>query len=311
MVSSAEPVQCDQTTLFIQRYNLNLMEYFADVFSGKFSAPDLALPAKHLTGRTLQELAYQQSISPVVWARCGDGSLLGCSYKRDSLMSSKGPTFAGWHEHVLGDGRTVTSIAVGPSADGSLDTLAAVTTSADHSNHVSFLRPLFKETDTITAAWHLDHSVAPSSMTTNGTTSMTFNGLWHLNGKTVSVWAGGVDCGDLAVSNGSVTVPFGGLFTAAYAAGFGSALPVMIGFTYTSDRQLLQPATPADNGARNGPAFAKRRRQHQTALLLLNMQGDFGRNHVHRDQAGQDADRRRHAADGAATPHRLLARHDR
>jgi hypothetical protein len=126
---------------------------------------------------------------------------------------------------------------------------------------------------------------------------LTINGLWHLNGKTVQVFAGGLDCGDrgpgtvgftdFTVANGSIFVPYGdgvgagsgrGLFTAAFAA----ALPltqIVVGFTYNSDGQLVRPIMPAETGARNGPALGKMRRTHRVAPLLSNTLGiSFGTN---------------------------------
>jgi hypothetical protein len=278
--SAAKPVQTEHTTVFIQRYQRRLMEYFPDIFSGKFSAPNLALTAQHLTSRAMVELAYQQSLSPIIWARCTDGSLLGCSYKRDTLMSSQGPTFAGWHEHVHGGARQIVSIAVGPSADGTLDTLAAVTKDGDNPYFVEFLTNLFQETDSGAGAWQLDSGIVPTvtqNVVLGGVSTMRCTGLWPLNGKTVSVFAGGIDCGDWPVASGVANVPYGGdpagLFTAAFVAAYVGTLPVVVGFTFTSDGQLLTVSTPQDSGARNGPPFAKKKRIHQAAFLFVNTQG--------------------------------------
>jgi hypothetical protein len=119
---------------------------------------------------------------------------------------------------------------------------------------------------------------------------MTLNGLWHLNGKTVQVFAGGLDCGDpgegkpysdFVVSNGSVTIPYGdgvsagagrGLFTSDFA----QALPlsqIVVGFTYNSEGQTVRPVAPADSGARNGPAFAKLSRGHRFGMKLVGTLG--------------------------------------
>jgi len=121
---------------------------------------------------------------------------------------------------------------------------------------------------------------------------LTLNGLWHLNGKTVQVFAGGPDCGDrgqstpalldFTVTNGSVFVPYGdgvsagcgtGMFTSAYVASFGGSMPIVVGFTYNSDGQMVRPISPADTGARNGPALGKLRRNHRFAMLISNTRG--------------------------------------
>lgn len=279
-----EPRRTEHTLVFVQKHQRKVMEYFSDVFSGKFSAPNLGQQAKHLMARGIEELAYQKELSPIIWARCTDGSLIGASYKRDSLMSSQGPTFVGWHQHILGSGRVVESICAGPSVDGTLDTLTMVTNDpATNIRHVEILTNLFEEGDDLENAWQLDDAAVPSmtqSIVLGGVSSFQLSGLWHLNGETVSVFAGGLDCGDYPVANGQCAVPFGaagGLFTPAFVASFADGIPIVVGFTFTSDGQLVRPAVPAESGARTGPAIAKTRRSQYVAALLVSARGiSFG-----------------------------------
>jgi hypothetical protein len=267
--ANIEPRRTEHTTIFVQKFQRKVMEYFADVFSGKFTAPHLTERGKHLTAPAIAEIAYQQELAPIVWLRLTDGTLLGISYKRDTLSTASGPTFAGMHKHTLGSGRQVESITVGISAGGNLDALTMVTNDpATGVRHVEVMADLAEETSTLAAEWLLDDAVSPSSRTATGSNT-TINGLWHLNGKTVTVYASGLDCGDFTVSNGSVTVPFGvagGLFT----SGFAATATYVIGFTYTSQAQLVRPSSREDTGARNGPAFGKLRRSHWYALELYN-----------------------------------------
>jgi hypothetical protein len=291
--ANIEPKRTEHTNVFVHRYGIKLMEYFPDVFSGKFTAPNLADKAQHITRAAISELAYQQAATPIVWGRCGDGSLFGMTYKRDTLMTSSGPTFYAWHRHGLGSGRILESITGGPSPDGTLDSLAMVTNQATVSDpqfnvrHVEILTDATDELTPAAASWYLDDAGRPSSTTTSTTPvggapygGMTLNGLWHLNGKTVTVFAAGLDCGDFAVSAGSVFVPFGdgvsggtgyGLFTLVFAQAAAAASQIVVGFTYTSQGQLVRPMTPAESGARNGPALGKKRRVHQVAALLNNV----------------------------------------
>jgi hypothetical protein len=281
-----EPRRTDHTTVFVQKYGRKIMEYFSDVFSGKFTAPNLTVTAKHLTTPGISEIAYQQELAPIIWARLSDGTLIGATYKRDSLMSSQGPTIAGWHRHTLGSGRTIESITVGPSVGGTLDALAMVTNeTASAVRHVEILQDLAEETTVLADEWLLDDAVIPSSTSSSLTPvagapygGLTLYGLWHLNGKSVTVFASGLDCGDFAVTNGSAFVPYGdgvsagtgsGLFTPSFAA----SANIVVGFTYTSDGQIVRPASREESGARNGPAFGKKRRSHEYAVLLNNSAG--------------------------------------
>lgn len=222
-----EPKRVGLGLAMVQKYGRRLLELITDFFSGKFSAPSLSEPAKHLTVSGLAELAHQEELFPCVWARLNNGNLVGCTYRRNSALATEPPLFSGWHRHTLGSGRIVTSIGVGPTPGGELDMLTMVTADPAHlvnnpNYHVEVLTDLFDEDSTIYDAWFLDNAVTPTGsdvVTYGGKTYVRFYGLWHLNGKTVTVWAGGLDCGDYAVSGGSVDVPFGaagGLFTQAY-----------------------------------------------------------------------------------------------
>jgi hypothetical protein len=299
--ANIEPKRTPMTLVFVQKFLRKIMEFFPDVYSGRLTAPNLTETAKHLTVGNIEEIAYQQELSPTVWARRGDGTLLGCTYKRENLMARELPTFAGWHHHALGSGRIFESINVAGNATGTLDTLIGVTNDpTTNVRWVEVLDDMPDENDPITAARFVDGAVVPSSYQTvtigDVPVSLQLNGLWHLNGKTISVFAGGLDVGDWPVTNGSLTIPFGDginsgpngtsnttgpfnpggggyLFTPAFVNSFNGAMPIIVGFTFESDGQILRPSSQQDSGARNGPAFAKKRRSNEYGIQVVNSQG--------------------------------------
>lgn len=279
--ANVEPCNSGLTYAFVQRYKRKIQEYFADVFSGKFASPNLAERAKSLTKSGVEQITYQNELAPVLWSRLANGNLIGVTYKRDSLLSSQGPKFTGWHRHQIASGYPVESMCSGPSADGTTDTLTISTYDpATGVRHLAYLNKLFEEDDDlVTDARFLDDAVSPTSYTvvTNG---ITFNGLWHLNGKSVTVMAGGLDCGEHLVTNGSCTVPWQSdpdhMFTAEYYLGNG-VLHTVIGLGYTSRGQILRPQAAEDTGARAGPAFGKVRRTDQFGALIVSSRGlSFG-----------------------------------
>ena len=122
-------------------------------------------------------------------------------------------------------------------------------------------------------------------------TYIQFAGLYHLANQKVSVTIGGLDCGDyVADSAGNVYVTIGtpALRTAAYVVsldgatgenampiyfddGSGSAwysIPAVVGMPYTSQAQLLRPATADDVKSPSGGALGKKRRIHRVVALL-------------------------------------------
>jgi len=126
----------------------------------------------------------------------------------------------------------------------------------------------------------LDDAVVPTmtqNVTIGGVSNFQMNGLWHLNGKTVQAFAGGLYLGTYTVANGALNVPFGGdplgQFTSAFVSGYPGTMPIVVGFGYNSDGQLLRAMSPQESGARNGPAFGKKRRTHNYAIQFVNAAG--------------------------------------
>src|SRR5258706_526901 len=64
--ANVEPRKTDHTNVFVQRYSRKVMEYFTDVYSGKFAAPNLAKDALHITKPGVAELAYSQAVVPII-----------------------------------------------------------------------------------------------------------------------------------------------------------------------------------------------------------------------------------------------------
>lgn len=291
-----DPIRTGLTTIFVQKHGLELLEFLADAYSGKFVGADLSEFNADLVEPGIAEIAYQSSQTPIIWGRMDDGSLAGITYRRTSALSREPPEIMGWHRHDLGSTRLVESICVGPSVDGTLDALAMVTNDPETGiRHVEVVSDPATENADITDAWFVDSGVVPSAGTTLGQ-SVVFTGLWPLNGKKVAVWAAGVDCGDFTVLNGAVTVPFGGLFTARWMTQLSSTgadfslnavaidqgaqtIPVVVGFSYESQGQLLRPVAQDQTGSATGPAFAKFRRDNKVGVLMHRSQGvRFGTN---------------------------------
>ena len=302
--ANIEPRSTGLTLVFVQRWMRKLFEYFPDVFSGRYMAPNLSVNAAHITHDGIAELAFQKERTPIIWSRTATGLLAGCTYKRDSLMSSQGPEFVGWHRHQFGSGRTVESICVGPAQFSNLDGLAMVTNDPSNVRHVSVLTDIFDENDLLTSAWMLDDAIVPAGASVDfAAQTITFTGLWHLNGKTATVFAGGLDGGDALVANGQMTVPlFDGLENLfslnalETASGQPSSnapghiglttpmeviaptgaiierlmIPAVVGCTYMSQGQCLRQVAPQSAGAANGPALGKTQRAHQFVALIAN-----------------------------------------
>ncbi len=137
------------------------------------------------------------------------------------------------------------------------------------------------------------------------TDSITISGVFQHIGKTVSVVIGGLDCGDHLVSaSGTVSVTYGtdpgGIFTEGWlitSSGVDPTNPaacpidvtyadastgtivveIVIGYTYTSQGQVLRPASEGAMKASQGGGVGQTRRVHMLGAQLTNTIGiSFG-----------------------------------
>jgi hypothetical protein len=138
----------------------------------------------------------------------------------------------------------------GPSFDGLSDTLYAVTnqTDADEPDYnvrwVECLMPQFDAGQAECDAFHVDGGAVPCCAILLGTsptfTGVRIYGLWHLNGKTIQPFIGGLDLGDYTVANGYIDITFGdsskghdaALFTLAFFSGLADLRSVRRGWLW-------------------------------------------------------------------------------
>lgn len=213
--ANIEPRKTGISLVFVQAYQRRVMELLADVFTGRFVAPQLTEAAKHLTFNGVDMIWYQEELAPIIWGLT-DGDLIGCTYRRTSMMIQEAPKFCGWHEHALGTDRTIYNIASGPNGNGTLDALSLVTYDSSLTTPtywVEQLTTMFDEENTIYDAWFLDGAIIPDNIyaSTSGSESgQTLTGLWYLAGLSVDVFIAGLDVGTFTVaSDGSLFIPYG------------------------------------------------------------------------------------------------------
>jgi hypothetical protein len=268
----------------VQRYKRKVLEYFADVYSGKFTAQILSAFSKHLTKSYIQEIGWQQELAPCCGIGWATARWPAGPTSAEALVSSQPPQTMGAHRHTLGSGRTVESIAVAANADGTLDALQMVTNDAASGvRHVEMLTRCSRKPTTLARRLVARRCGEPEfvgqrcNAAVDGAPygGLTLYGLWHLNGKTVSVFAGGLDCGDfhrhqrrgvralrrrrlgrhrLRPVHGGVRVD-------------GLALTQIVVASPTTDGQIVRPHCRR-SGARNGPALGKTRQSYVRGQVI-------------------------------------------
>lgn len=192
-----EPVDAGMALMFAQKYGRQVEEYVADAFSGRFTGRPLNKDAKHLAASGLARLAYQEELTPTVWALMNNGMLAGCTYRRYSRFVTEEPTINGWHWHLHGGGRIFTSMCTVPAPDSNLDRLFLVSNDPvirttgggtmpgagvpPNNFFVTVMQPTFQPSDTILSGRFVDeqHGFAIGASLTDcgGANAFTFSSI--------------------------------------------------------------------------------------------------------------------------------------
>lgn len=230
--ANIEPAQPGGQTVFVQRQQKKLLGH-EQASANRYVARNISHLADHLMTGGIEEIAWQQEPSLNIWMRRADGILIGCTYKHEDEKSEQ---FQAFHQHEIFSDRSVVSISSGPAYDGLSDTLYMVTnqTDSDEPDYnvywVEALMPLFETGSEDWAAYHVDGGANPCCAVrlaiSNGDSieGLRIYGLWHLNGKEITPYLGGLDLGDYTVSNGKVDVEFSGDPDAKFTLAFFTAL---------------------------------------------------------------------------------------
>lgn len=287
-----DPVRCGSSLAFIDRTYRRLMEMVSDVFSNKLTGRNMNKLARHLGRGLYTRSAYQDSTVPIIWVIDTNSALFGCCYRRIGFYATQEPDMLGWHKHTLGSTWTVTDIvstsnySSNATLDQTVDAVSLTTFDGTY-YHREVLQPLFDTENTAINGWFLDSApayvVGRDPALDSGSAEIQIYGLSHLNGKTVTAYIAGLDCGTYTVSSGVITVPYQsdpeGLLTAAYLIGLSGTytygcpidvksggtrhqvtVPVVVGFKYLSEGQLLRPANGPDIMKVDGTGLGKFRK---------------------------------------------------
>lgn len=166
-----EPIAAGMAIAFVQKFGRKIIEYLADAFTSKFSGRHLNKWNKLITSSGVAQLAYQEEVVPIIWARMLNGLLGGWTYRRFSRFVNEPPDIAAAHRHIHGRQRFFTSMCVVPGKTGLLDRLFTVTNDAtpvedpsapNVGNYfVEILQPVFEEDEVVLDGWFCDEAPGP------------------------------------------------------------------------------------------------------------------------------------------------------
>lgn len=103
---------------YVQRRGTNFNQMLFSVFTNKYMSQDVLTYSQHLTNSNIQQFDYQQEFEnqSVLWAVCGDGSLISMTYSLEQEIYA-------WAKHTTGvdNGDKVLSVSVIYGANGADD----------------------------------------------------------------------------------------------------------------------------------------------------------------------------------------------
>jgi len=190
--SNVQPVIAGSAIVYGAARGGHVMEFGFNSQAGGYVAGDLCWRTSHLfDGYDIVDMAYSKAPVPIVWFVRSDGVLLALTYIPDQQVGA-------WHQHTT-DGFFESCCVV---AEGDEDVLYVVVKRNIGGTDKRYVERLASRRVTdIEDGFFVD-----SGLTYSGTAATTITGLSHLNGKTVSILADGIEQAQQVVSGGSITL---------------------------------------------------------------------------------------------------------
>lgn len=191
--SSLAPIIVGNSILHVQRHGAKVRDLFYSLEKDGYAGNDLSILAPHLfEGHRLRQWAYQQTPGSVLWIVRDDGLLLALTYLKEHDIW-------GWSCHPI-DGEVV---SVATLSGEKSDVLMLVTRRAGK-YYLERMADEWANTEGIEDAYFVDCGLTMESETPK----TEWDGLDHLEGRKVSILAGGSPVEDLTVAGGKVEVPY-------------------------------------------------------------------------------------------------------
>lgn len=214
------PAIINDTLIYVTSKGNGVRDLYYELAEEGYTGSDLAILSKHLfEGRTIVSTGYAEAPHSVLWMVRDDGVLLGLTYLREQDVWA-------WHRHDTdGEFKQVCTVR-----EDDRDAVYLVV-DRDGSLFIERLECRNECLEDIEDAWFLD-----SALRYDGEETSTITGLWHLEGREVSVYADGSMRESAIVSGGRVTLAE-------------PASKILIGLPYVSELETLDLTTSGEGAA--------------------------------------------------------------
>lgn len=105
-----QAIQVSNATLFVQRFATRLIEIAYAFSDDAFVPNDVSIRAHHLLESGIVSMAWAQRPHRTLWLANGNGQLIGFTFNRLQSLTA-------WHQHEIGGGGLVESVATIPGPD--------------------------------------------------------------------------------------------------------------------------------------------------------------------------------------------------
>jgi len=232
--------------LFVDFVGRKLREMTFDDVKQKYTSPDLAELAEHITKTGIVNMAHQKNPESMIWCVLEDGTPVNVVYNRDQDVVA-------WSTQPIGGVDTVVQSAMVVPGANEDEVWISVSRTINSATKVYIERFGLRDYgDDQEDAFFVD-----SGITYDGAATGTITGLDHLEGETVAVWADGVEFDQQTVASGQITLELDGVAT--------NASVVQVGLPFTS---ILRPErlTAGNQGHTN---FGLTKRVNDLHLVFL------------------------------------------
>jgi len=211
--SNVQPIVTASSLIYVTSTGSRIAEMRYKWEAQNYTVSDASIMAPHLfKGYTLADAAYTEEPHQIGWFVRSDGTLLGMTHVPDHEVLA-------WHRHATTGGTFESVCAV---KEGTEFPLYAVVKRNVNGRDVRYIERLHTRRFTDAA----DAFIVDSGLTYDGSAVSSVSGLWHLEGKTVSILADGATHPAQTVTNGAVSLEV-------------SASVVHVGLAITADLQGL------------------------------------------------------------------------
>jgi hypothetical protein len=210
--SNVVPITVSNSLLYAFAMGGHIGEMTYNYYAGGYVTQDVSVLAPHLFDfKTIVDMAYAKAPYPFCWFVSSDGTLLGLTYAPMQKVSA-------WHHHDT-DGAFESVCTV---TEGNESAVYFIVNRNVNGRQVRYVERLHsRQIDKLTDSFFVDCGVLY-----NGAPVNVLSGLYHLEGKTVSVLADGAVQPPQVVKDGTITIPV-------------AASVIAAGLPITSDIQTL------------------------------------------------------------------------